>query len=491
MKKHIKQNALSLLTLFLISGCGMGIFGDDDKNNSGAGDSAENASEEGEELNTGPETQIVFSVTAEYENPPVDVLVLKENSGTIHSNQNPFSKRLYVSNNDVTRAYQEFAVRLYFSKLDFKLGFLESMFNNDEEMITKAGHLLKGIEGDPVAFDANATNFVDEVVERSNTQPGAEVSEGAQRNNPNFFFPLTSIERFLKNNAEETSSSNGFLRDGALLSILFVGISDPIKESRETSEIIELLDESRGAGNWIVNVLGAPKEGCEYTKTDETKIHTNQGQYYANSDDPSVFLEYKRRNKMVKLQEASGGIFQNICEEDYVEFMRKVVTEGTKTAFFSVSEQFEREVIEGSLEVLVNGNPIEGWQFRTATQTLLLPTTIPTGTIVEIKYKTPAKEGDKVIESPVEQTEEIPDIEEVELSPAELAWINNIRTIFQNNGCISCHGEYNEFEGAWNARNQVLQRITLDESDPLSMPQNSSFDSAVNRQAVIDWIEDN
>lgn len=456
----------------------------------GIGESDEGAGDLSNPINTGTETTMQFSITADYAFGPVDVVVMKDNNSTINANQNPFANRLYRDNNEVTRGFQEFAIRLYFSELDFRLGFVETMFASDADADEKAGNLLLGVEGDDIFFTTQSPRFVDEVVERSAIAPGAEVSEGVARGNPNFFYPMLTIQKSIEIGGDPLSPTYQFLRPGAHLSIVYVGISDPIKESIETSDIIALLDENRGAGNWTVNVLGVPREGCEWEQTDSTRVHTNQSQYYANSDDPAVYTAFKRRNKMLKLQEASDGIFTSICEESYLDFMQRAVTEGTKSGFFSLTP-FTRPVIEGTLEVKVNGNAIEGWRYREATQTLLLPTTIPVGTQVDVTYKTPVQEGDRVFESPVEQVEEIPEIREQELTPSQLTFLNSIRNIFQNNGCIGCHSQYSEYDAAWDNRNQILERISLDDSNPLSMPQNSTFDSAVNKQAVIDWINAN
>ena len=427
--------------------------------------------------------QKILELTADYVKKPVDVLIIRENSNYL--NRPPFSYKLFDDEPGYIRSFMNLITRFYFSESEFRIGILEPVFNNDQDALTKSGRLITGAEGEANWFSPQTESLIDRFMERISVSPGAELSNGVVRNNAQFNYPLRVLKDFMKQNETEGSSSFQFLRPNARLSILYVGYLDQVKESTDTSEISKLLNEKIGPGNWTVNVLAPPSDGCEYQVDDTRKAHTNSDRYAANSDDPAEIAAYQRKAKMIRLQELSEGAFESICAESYKDFMEEYYNVSTKNAWFSVDP--DGFPIPETIRVYIDETPVEGWTYHPLINRIKLPTSIPVGTKFHVVYSLKDTEGQEIYVKD-EFLDEIPELKKTEQTPSEIEFYSSIQGILQSNNCIACHGAYRNYEAAWRDKDKILARINLPDSDPLSMPQNSTFDSAENKGSLLNWI---
>ena len=428
-------------------------------------------------------------MTASWERRPVDYLIIRENSAFIDSRDYPFAGRLYREGPDASRAMQELAIRLYFSGNDLRVGFVEPMFANDDAARVNAGALLRGSEASPEYYlHTDSANFVDKFVTRSAVAHGTEISNGRAHNNAHYNYPMKALNGVLNETTRTGSPTEGFLRNEAFLSILYIGYTDPVKEATDSAWMIEQLNAKRGAGNWKVSVLAPPAEGCRWTANDGTDIHTNEHSFAANTTDPDAIKSWQRQDKMLRLQTWSEGLFFSICETDYTEFMKEFAGTASANSFFPVI--LESAPVDDNIIVSVDDQPVTGWRYDKVSRTLLIPTTISSGTEFEISYTGMTEEGgDAIVEAPESSIPEtIPEISGGGINPSEITYIESIRGIMVSNGCIGCHPAYGSYDGAWRDRDRIVARIILEPADPLSMPQNSDFDSEASRQAIIDWV---
>jgi hypothetical protein len=429
------------------------------------------------------------SFTASHQSTPVDILILRENSDRINSTGAPFSYRLFREGNiDFEQGFQEMAVRLYFLKANWQVGFLEPMFNDDTEARNRGGLLVSHASAGSV-LTPNTTNFLDTFASLSMIAPGPTISDSVLRGNASFLYPLQSL-RSLMRRTNEGGSSHQFLRPGALLTVLYVGYLPENKESIDVQDMVSELDASRGAGNWVVHVLSPPKDGCSFrTIPANQERHSNMDPAAANSDDPAVYNAFKRPNKMIKLQEYSGGMFKSLCDDSYVEFMENVVDEGTRNAHFPV--KLKDPADPKSIVITVNHSEVEGWRYIVETQTLLVPTTVTSGSEFVVLYKhagvttTVADDGSVAGDS-------ITPIVGQKLSQSEIDYYGGIRDVLQSNGCIGCHAAYGNYLGAWDNRTQILDRINRTPGATGFMPQGRpDFDTQANKDALIGWLTSN
>ncbi len=411
--------------------------------------------------------EVSVDVVANYEIKPVDVVVLRESHNVFRNGGYPFMKKLYQQVNEPL-AYKNLAVRLFNSGLDFQLGVANSTFNTQAEAATGAGLLLGNATNQNHIMDATGFDFLSAVQTRlTNTF------------DRNLAFPITTIKQLLDRSATVGNESTGMIREDAILSILVVGILDEVADSFDTADLIQRLDDLKGPGNWIVSALMPEATGCAYQLNDGTARHSND--FYT----PSNFEAYERRNKVLKLQQHSGGIFQSICADSYVDFTDKFVSEGTKTGFFE--DDLNSNAQPETIVVRTGDITVEGWKYKPSAHLLMLPTLIKSGTVVSISYKTAPESDDAGWFNPASGRETISKIEDVELSPAEIAYYDGIQDIMQRN-CTACHAQYNNFDATWNNRVNIQMRISLPATDPLSMPRNTTWNQPTDRDAVLEWI---
>ena len=447
-----------LVLLFFLGGCGTS------KDGSNSGQVATNA----DATVVGASKSVV--VLADYATKPVDILVIRENSGALRAPEFPFGIRINQPSNGGVMAIQTLALGLLETLgARARVAFLDTTFANEDGYRSGAGRLLRvppkvpgAAPGDAIITAKTNLQFLDDVVATSRwTQ---------DQYNPLFFRPLDVIMRLAAASTDATTTSAGFLRREAFLSILYVTYSDEIYESTESGDVAEALNAAVGAGNWSVSGIVPDRTGCAWKKTDKSDRNTNDGGDIAKMDP-----NYKRKNKIHKLIESSGGIFGSLCQDTYFETVGRFVKEATRAGYFPVPIS---DVIDPkSISVTVAGYPAEGWRYLVSEKTLLLPTTIKVGTVVTVTYTVTGITTGAVITPTAGVDGEIPVIKPSQLSKSELAFATSIRSILQREGCIGCHPKYSAYEAAWNERATILMAIQRMKGDLKRMPRNATNDA--------------
>lgn len=439
--------------------------------------------------NTQSTMSLTQEFTAEYSQKPVDVLVMRENSNRINSQavaattapafpaaQYPFGRKLFVNANmtdGVPRAMKNFAARLFYAPVDFRLAVVETVFANDAAAATGAGSLLSPA-GESGIINRDTASFLD-VAER---RPNAIT----ERNDINFHYPYKALQGVLTKSSAPVGAT-GFLRNGAMLAVLYIGYSDEIKESMESSDMIAALDASRGPGNWVVWAIMPDEAGCEW----HTGRHTNED-YFTAPSTAEQWASYKRKNKMHKLVKHSGGKYKSLCfaptdtTHPYMAFIDQFVNEGMSQAFISV--KLDKKPVAESIKITVNGSEVEGWRYDPNNEVLMVPTTIKSGTKFSVTYDTVVTVAGTIYNGPSGGGEVLSDISGGVISQRQIQFNDSVRAVFATN-CNGCHNNrYNNFDFANGAgKTPALTRISNS-----TMPPAGSTITAGDRTILLEWL---
>lgn len=260
-----------------------------------------------------------------------DILWVIDNSGSME-----------VSQDRVAQGFEVFAGSLETSNIDFQLGVITTDMDLDNP---DAGHLL----GDP-PFLTPADDYRALFQER--VQVGTEGS-GKEK----------GLSAALEALTEPTLSgaNEGFLRDDAVVSIIFVSDEEDCSDNEALAgeiddacylqdelliDIDELIEDYRGLRDdpsQVVasGIIGTSEDECEGTWPG-------------------------RRYK--KVIEATGGVIGSICETDYGDIMDQLglPVAGIRTVF-----QLSSPAVEGTIEVtvdeaLIPEDPADGWTYDAA-----------------------------------------------------------------------------------------------------------------------------
>jgi len=250
--------------------------------------------------------------------------------------------------------------------------------------------------------------------------------------------------------------------------------------------MIAFLDEAKGEGNWMVSAIIPDETGCAYRQVNGTPRHTND--LYVQSAD--AWETYPRLSKVLKLQRHSGGLMQSLCGDSYTEFMAEFAGAGTKSAHFAV--ELEKPADPATITITVNGSPVEGWRYKIADQILMVPTSIVPGTAFQVSYTTPEEKGDDELYIPDEGIDTIADIQEVSLSPANIAFLSDVRPVMLAN-CTTggCHGNVfnaGDFDQVWSYRVSIVDRMNRAPAATGFMPQAPNTISQTNKDIILNWI---
>lgn len=412
--------------------------------------------------------EITLNLTADYELPPVDVLVIQEHHNHFRNNNLPFRGPLYASQS-VPTAYDHLAVRLFNSGLDFQLGAINSTANNINDATTNTGALLDDGAGGNQILTAEGFNFFTDAL--------TVLTPTFDRNES---YPFTAIKGLLDRSAQGGAEGD-FLREDAKLAVLYVGVLDEVNEVHSANAMIEMLDNAKGAGNWRFSGMIPDKNGCSFRDNNGTLRNTND--IYTGADS-SLWDAYPRQNRIHEVIEKSGGVLTSICSESYIDLIEDFMKQGTSLGFFEVS--LDEYPDPDSIEVVMNGFAVEGWRYDAESNVMMIPTTIRPGMDFTVSFRT----VEDLVEGLFEDDfiyEEISQIEEVALSPAEIAFFDEIQDVMIRN-CTGCHNQYSDFDATWNNRVNIEMRIQLPETDPLSMPQNTTFAMPDDMSKILNWI---
>jgi hypothetical protein len=186
---------------------------------------------------------------------------------------------------------------------------------------------------------------------------------------------------------------------------------------------------------------------------------------------------------MIKLQAASGGLFQSICSTSHSDFIAKLGAEGIKQAFFDVKLKVKPD--PKTFEIRVAKTSIKDWKYNTETQVLSLPTTIKPGTKLTITYESIEKPEGEIIKSSSGESERIGKIGETRLSPAEAAYISDgVRDAMAT--CRGCHGKYNTYATVFAEKDLISGRI-MNGTMP---PNQTGFVGTDPAARILKWVGD-
>lgn len=415
-----------------------------------------------------------FEITANYTSKPTDVVVLLENSDRIMTENSPIAPRLLRANGASVLALMVFAGKLYNVDADIRFGALQTVFDTEDNARKYIGNLAADKEGKNQILSPTSAQFSDMVFARLNS-----LGVG---NNWALYRPLTALRRMIDLSEKEGNGTSGFIRKDATLSVLAIGWMNEIGEPIESADMIQFLDAKKGAGNWVLSAITSPKEGCTTpTANGSTWMSNGDASAAGNTADAETLKNFERVNKLIKLQEYSGGVFGSICDQTLVPAIDRFFAQGMQSAYFAV--KLPKPAIAASIKVTVNNSPVSGWSYATGTQELRLPTSIPRETKVVITFN----EAVAITESFHDSGEEVEKIDPIlakDIPQSEKEFLSlGVRDII-NAKCAGCHNPYRDYAGVFAARQRIAQRIMNG-----SMPQNEpTWKDTAEAKTVLDWI---
>lgn len=403
-----------------------------------------------------------LSMTAEYLPEKIDILIIRESSG-------PFSEGFFADR--LAQAVPTLAARLQFSGLDYRVGFLNAgvprppdpnmvpppapEFGGD--LLETAGEPFLGL-GHDILDKKMMVGFI-----------------AAREDRPQM--PLTALKLATERSTTAGSTTNGFFRDDAMLAVVFLQSSDERDEQMLPTDIVELLDGFKGRGRYMISAIAPDTDGCDITDD------------WRTNDE-----EYVRRNLVVRLQAATGGLFTSLCDTTYAYFFDQLLLQGTPVMHFPVT--LAEPAMWSSIEVL-SGPPeaqvsIKGWKYKPGELTIQLPRLIPAGTDVVLNYE--VDEGLRPNES-LTPLEELAVLTERTLSPEELefnAEVNPVLARSCNGG--GCHGAgtsrnryVDRFKTVITNKMMILDYIQRPASDPMYMPRGGTM-SSEDFDVLYNWL---
>lgn len=448
----MKNMQRTLLSLFLgaLGGCGASSSQENPQSQGSSGTSADATAEDGRVT----ERRFV-SLTADYRLPPVDLLIIRENTGAW--NRQPFAGRWAA-------AVPILAARLQYAQLDLRVKIVEA--------------------GLPNWAAVPAPTPVDEVLAGDSPTFAADLAAAMQlRSSGDRQAPLTVIHSLVSGTSKDLIGvgTEGFLREGAKLAILMAGASDEVQEQLLPIDVAAALDTRMGRGRWIASALVPDKLGCVIDAT--TGQRTN-------------LESYVRRNLQLRLQEMSQGMWSSICEDSYSLFFDALATEGTGTTHFDIRLPAlppGDEIVSDSVEVTAERGVVRNWRLHPDDMRLEVPTLVRPGMQLTIAFD--VRTLHPTIVGPADNApDETPDVVSREISPEEQEFVDEINPVLASS-CGGCHGANSgrvfvvgNFANALANRGMILNRIERVAGDPLRMPTGGMNIPEPGRGVLVEWL---